>query len=144
MPYKHESSLGRLTQLASKSIGHRLDALFIEAQLPYTSEQWTVLSYLNKYKEGCQKDIAFFMGKDKVTLKRLLDKMEASVLLTRTPSKIDRRYNVIQLTTKGEKVYEQLASYAEQVLNEATNGLPAKEVEECRKTLEAIIANLTR
>lgn len=144
MPYQHETSLGRLTQLASKSIGHRLDDLFAEAQLPYTAEHWTVLSYLHRYSESSQKEIAFFTGKDKVTLKRLLDKMEAAVLLSRTTSLRDRRYNVIALTTKGEKVFEQLAPYAEQALNEATTNLQESEIEACKETLETIIANLTR
>jgi len=144
MPYQHEASLGRLTQLASKSMGHRLDELFAERELPYTSDNWTVLSFLQRFTSANQRDIAYFMGKDKVTLKRLLDKMEKEGLLTRTPWSEDRRYNIVALTSRGESVYNNLAPFAEQVLKEATEGIHQETIESCQATLKEIISNLTR
>jgi len=144
MPYQYDDSLGRLTQMASKSLGHRLEALYQEAQLPYHAEHWTVLSYLNRYPKASQKQIAYFMGKDKASLKRLLDQMQNDDLINRTPSSIDRRFNEISLTAKGQHIYQKLVPIAEKVLDEATHNLSETTLAECQQTLELIISNLTR
>ena len=82
------------------------------------------------------------MELDKVTVKRLIDRLEKSGFVTRTTSETDRRANFVNLTESGTLLYDKGAADADNVLNEAYMNITENEYHKVFSVLEQIYANL--
>lgn len=138
MPYSFESSLGRLTQQVSKGLGKLLEYKFLQAGYAISAAQWTVISYLNSSGKATQKQIGRSMKVNKVMIKRIIDSLESEGYLKRIPANEDRRYNIVELTNKGQSLYSELVPYAEMTLNEVCEQIDNNEIENCLGTLSKI------
>ena len=76
------------------------------------------------------------------TLSRLLDRMERNKLNRRRPRKGDERVTEVHLAAAGRDMLDRVFGIAGQVYTRATDGLSAKEIEQLRKTLKRMHANL--
>ncbi len=142
MKYSFQQSLGRLTQQVSKGLGQVLDMKFKNAGYTINSYQWTVISYLNYNNFSSQKNISQFLGVNKVMTKRIIDQLEENKYVKREPSQSDKRYNRIELTKKGQKLYHELTPFAEETLQEAYKNLDTQEIKNCLTTLNKITKTL--
>jgi DNA-binding MarR family transcriptional regulator len=142
MQYSFKGLLGRISHQVSRDLGKYLEEKFQEAGYSINSHQWTVLSYLKEHQRSCQKDIARFMGTDKVMVKRIVDELEQSSFVLREEDPDDKRFNQVVMTSLGEALFDSLAPKAEDVLREAYEGIPDASINQCLETLQLISGNL--
>ena len=76
------------------------------------------------------------------TLSRLLDRMEHNGLIKRRARKGDERITEVHLAALGRDMLDRVFGIAGQVYARATEGLSAREIEQLRKTLKRMHANL--
>jgi len=142
MQYSFKGSLGRISSQVSRDLGRYLEKKFREAGYPISNYEWAVLSYLNEHPRSCQKDIAHFLGTDKVMVKRIIDDMEQDGYLVREEDAHDKRFNQITLTDQGTHLFNDLKSYAAEVLTDAYQDIPEVSIYQCLDTLRQISDNL--
>jgi len=131
-----------VTGKASTAIARTLQKKFNQASLPITIEQWSVLYHLWKEDGQSQQELCNATFRDKPSITRLVDNLEKLQLVKRVASADDRRINRICLTKTGLKLQEQSMMLAENVLNEALNGVPAEQVDICKGVLQLVYDNL--
>lgn len=142
MNYRFTQSLGRLTKDISYTIGKLLEQYFLKAGYEITPLEWVILTYL--YNKGMlnQVQLAEFSGRDKVSIKRAVDQLEAKQWVTRTKDSQDRRYNQVRLTEYGLRHFPELEKRAGKVLEVAYNGVPEGEVQQALSTLDRFLHNI--
>ena len=144
MEYSFKDSLGRITQQVSKGLGRILEKKFDEAGYSVNAAQWSVISYLNYNNYSSQKNISRFLGVNKVMTKRIIDRLEREDYVKRLPSKDDKRYNRIELTNKGKKLYNELKPFAEETLENVYSVLDNSDIKNCLYTLNKISDTLEK
>ena len=131
-----------ITGKASIAIARRLQKKFNQAGLNLTIEQWSVLYHLWKEDGISQQELCKSTFRDKPSITRLLDNLEKLKLVKRTPSRNDRRMNMILLTDEAKKLQEQTMELANQTLNEALEGVPEDRIGVCKEVLQIVYDNL--
>jgi len=111
--------------------------------LALTIEQWSILYQLWKQDGQSQQELCTATFRDKPSITRLVDNLERLKLVKRTPSKNDRRINIIQLTSDARKLQDQTMELANQTLNEALDSVPADRIDVCKEVLKIVYDNLT-
>ena len=142
--YNFEQSMGKLAMEVSHGLGKLLQRRFDAKGFQVSSDQWIVLVYLWARNGQTQNELAEATGKDKATLKRLIDLLEKRGLLSRLPDARDRRANRIVLTNKGRACQDELIPEAEHTLTQAYAGISEEEVAACLETLQRIQHNLNQ
>lgn len=132
-----------ITGLASTALARRLQKNFKQSGVDITIEQWSVLYHLWKHDGMSQQELCEASYRDKPSITRLLDNLERQGLVQRVPSKDDRRIKRIFLTAAGAGLRDSTMDLANQTLNEALEGVPAKEIELCKSVLQQVYDNLT-
>ncbi|MBM3442224.1 MAG: MarR family transcriptional regulator [Bacteroidetes bacterium] len=132
-----------ITGLASTALARRLQKNFKQNGVDITIEQWSVLYHLWKHDGMSQQELCEASYRDKPSITRLLDNLERQGLVQRVPSKDDRRMKRIFLTTAGAGLRDSTMDLANKTLNEALEGVPAKEIELCKSVLQRVYDNLT-
>lgn len=100
-----------------------------ETKLRITREQFKLLKAISeKREEVIQKDMAEMLGKDKSTILRLIDSLEAKELVRRVADIKDRRKNYLMVTKMGEEVIKQYMIIYSQLVNEIQQGLSEAEL----------------
>ncbi len=131
-----------ITGKASIAIARRLQKKFNQAGLNLTIEQWSVLYHLWKEDGISQQELCKSTFRDKPSITRLLDNLEKLQLVKRTPSRNDRRMNMILLTDEAKKLQEQTMELANETLNEALEGVPEDRIGICKEVLQIVYDNL--
>mgnify|MGYP003875131625 CR=1 FL=1 len=110
-----------------------------QTDITITLEQMGLLHLLMESKEDLiQKDMASCMGKDKSTVLRIIDSLEAKELVRRVVDLKDRRKNYLMVTKKGEKVMEMFKTIHDNVAQEITKGINKEELEIFYKVLHQL------
>jgi DNA-binding MarR family transcriptional regulator len=87
-------------------------------------------------KEGVrQQDLAVSNIKDKGTIARALQSLEAANIVIRVPDQGDKRNKLIYLTHRGKALRDQLIPEAMQTVREATAGISEQELATCQRVL---------
>jgi DNA-binding MarR family transcriptional regulator len=131
-----------ITGKASTAIARRLQKNFKQNGVDITIEQWSVLYHLWKQDGVNQQELCNATFRDKPSITRLVDNLEKLKLVKRVPSKEDRRRNLIYLTDTARKLQDQSMELASQTLNEALEGVDAKDVDLCKAVLQKVYDNL--
>jgi DNA-binding MarR family transcriptional regulator len=132
-----------ITGKASIAIARRLQKKFNQAGLNLTIEQWSVLYHLWKEDGISQQELCRSTFRDKPSITRLLDNLEKLRLVKRSPSRNDRRMNMILLTDEAKKLQEQTMELANETLNEALEGVPEDRIGICKEVLQIVYDNLS-
>jgi DNA-binding MarR family transcriptional regulator len=119
-----------------------LQRKFNQAGLNLTIEQWSVLYHLWKEDGISQQELCNSTFRDKPSITRLVDNLEKLNLVKRSPSKNDRRMNMILLTEEARKLQEQCMELANQTLNESLEGVPVDKIDICKEVLQIVYDNL--
>src|SRR4028118_1776376 len=122
-----------ITGKASTAIARRLQKKFNTSDLNLTIEQWSVLYHLWKEDGKSQQELCNATFRDKPSITRLVDNLEKLSLVKRVPSGSDRRINKVFLTKEGEKLQEETMAIAEEMLNEALEGVAPEHVNLCKE-----------
>jgi len=95
-------------------------------------------------KEGVrQQDLAVSNIKDKGTIARALQSLEAANIVVRIPDQEDKRNKLIYLTHRGRSLREELLPEAQQTVQEATEGIPEEDLAICKRVLSQIYQKFT-
>jgi len=95
-------------------------------------------------KEGVrQQDLAVSNIKDKGTIARALQSLEAANIVVRIPDQEDKRNKLIYLTHRGRSLREELLPEAQQTVRKATEGIPEEDLAICKRVLSQIYQKFT-
>jgi DNA-binding MarR family transcriptional regulator len=116
-------------------------ALFSEETGAYniTTSQYGVLWLLSARPHLDQISVSKLMGFDRSTTALVVAKLQAAGLITRRNSKTDRRKNVLELTSKGSAVIEQLVRPAGYAQGRLLSVFTESEAKQFLKLLEKLI-----
>jgi len=144
MEFLVEDLYNLLVGRTSTAIGRRLLRNFRAHGLDISQEQWAVLVELWREDGQIQQELAVKTYKDKPSITRLIDKLEAQGLVERRADETDRRIKRIFLTEKGKALEKDAMEMAQKTLNEAISGIEAEKILICREVLYRVYKNLTQ
>lgn len=125
-----------------KMIHIHIQELFDEYGISLTKTQWVLLKKLNE-KDGIpQQELAFLTGRDKASLTRLINTMEKKSMVTRIPSKLDKRINHIYLTKQGEALYQETLPIMEDFIASFQNNVSEEEIKQTIEIIKKVKDNL--
>lgn len=125
--YVFDRSIGMLCMQLSKGVGNILLLTLRAKGYHIEPNEWSVVSFLKTYPNRTQQDIADFLWLNKVRVKRLIDKLESDGFVTRDSLKRDKRYNVVNLTPRGDQLYHEGFDCANETLSIAYKGFTYEE-----------------
>jgi DNA-binding MarR family transcriptional regulator len=89
----------------AQSALHR-DFLFALRDLDLTQKQYAVMALVSVNPACSQIALATTLGTDRATMMAIIDRLQKRAFLTRTPSRIDRRRQELNLTPYGGEVLD--------------------------------------
>ncbi|MFM9330904.1 MarR family winged helix-turn-helix transcriptional regulator [Paenibacillus mesotrionivorans] len=140
MDFRLEESLGFILNKTNTKLKNQLFQRFKEDDI--TPEQWSVLTCLWQQEGISPKELADLIYKDKPNTNRILEKLQAKGLILRKPHPIDRRAYQIYLTELGWAIKDKLIAKVTQLQDEVTAGMEQAQVEEMKRLLNQMYANL--
>lgn len=142
MKYIFEDSIGMLSALVSRKLGIGLEKHFTQNGFSINATEWTVISYLANKGSQTQNQLANTTGKNKVFIKRLIDKLENRGLVSRNTLDRDKRYNNIILSEKGISYYGELLPIVENYIDQSYHHINDLERENMVALLKKILTNV--
>lgn len=115
---------------------------FAKENIELTLEQWTVLAVLWNQDKVTQQAICDQTGKDKPSITRLIDKLEARNLVVRVSDPGDRRINLIHLTQAGMDIQKRSTDVVKKVAAQTMQDITDEELDFGRKLLRKALNNL--
>jgi DNA-binding MarR family transcriptional regulator len=113
-----------------------------QAEIKLSIEQIGLLLVIYMQKEEViQQDLACSMGKDKSSILRTIDIIEAKDLVKRVSDKADRRKKYLMITKKGERAIEQYLTIEHELTTLLQNGLTDEDITVFYKVVDHIKTN---
>jgi DNA-binding MarR family transcriptional regulator len=109
------------------------------ADLNLTARHFGVLLLIHRDGVDTQKDLVARLITDKTAMVRIIDDLERSGCLTRTPSARDRRVSHLKLTSHGEKVFAGAHQRAQAAVNDLFGGLSSDQLAVLADALTQIV-----
>ena len=110
--------------------------------LELTPEQWIVLVRLWQRDGRTVSELSESTERDRPTMSRILDTMEAGGLVTRTVDAKDARSRIVQLTRKGKALRKKLVPVAKEMVQRLEAGISEADLLTTRRTLRRLFENL--
>ncbi len=107
-----------------------------------TPEQWAVLIRLWERDGRSQSDLSDATFRDKPTMSRIVDGMEARGLVERRAQEGDARVRLVHLTRRGKALRGKLVPVAERVVGRTVAGIDEAALLTTRATLRKMFENL--
>jgi DNA-binding MarR family transcriptional regulator len=115
---------------------------FNQHGLEITPEQWIVLARLWQRDGRTVSELSESTLRDRPTMSRILDSMEAGGLLTRTVDAKDARSRIVTLTREGKALRKKLVPVAKSLVERLEQGVPEADLLITRRTLRRLFENL--
>ena len=106
-----------------------------------TAVQWAPLMIISRGGNPTAASLARDLNTDTGAMTRMLDRLEAKGLLTRSRSVQDRRVVVLTLTDQGRELTTRIPHHLARVYNQHLTGFNAEEFQQLKGFLRRIIAN---
>jgi DNA-binding MarR family transcriptional regulator len=133
--------LGSATYLLFKAGTHVAGAFeTAAAELGLSTRDVLVLSFVCSTKGLSQQELSSRLGLDPTIVVGLVDRLEASGLMERTRSPVDRRRNLLQLTAEGTAVRDQAIEMASALHDSFLEPLTEAERDELRILLHKVMS----
>jgi DNA-binding MarR family transcriptional regulator len=127
----------------SKLMNTYISDVFQNHNIQITKQQWVVLKILNENSDGIiQNDLACITERNKASLTRLINVMEKNNLVTRIPSKLDSRKNLIKITHSGEQLFNITEPIMHESIKAIENNISADEMNTFLNIMTKIQTNL--
>ena len=136
-----EKRFGFLVVDVGRLFGKRYDEL-AKSSLELTRAQCRMIAYLAHYGDMNQARLAELLEVAPISAGRLLERMEESGWVVRTPNPEDRREWLVSLTPKAEAVLAGARRVGDEVQAEALAGFTLEEAEQFSAMLQRVRANL--
>jgi MarR family transcriptional regulator, organic hydroperoxide resistance regulator len=137
-----ENALPFLVHGLAQLIRSRSYKEFNQHGLEITPEQWIVLVRLWQKDGRTVSELSESTLRDRPTMSRILDTMEASGLLRREQAPNDARSRFVQLTREGRTLRKKLVPIAKGLVAELERGIPEEDLKLTRETLRRMLRNL--
>lgn len=109
-----------------------------------TRPQWQVLTVLRRHEGINQGGLAEQLDVEPITVCRMVDRLQEAGLVERRADPADRRSWRLFLTPRADQLLNQLRPIADQLFEQALDGIGPREREGLHAALERIRENLTR
>lgn len=113
-------------------------------QIGVTRPQWRVLSVLRRFEGINQGGLAELLEVEPITVCRMVDRLQEAELVERRPDPEDRRSWLLYLTPKAQELIGWLRPLAEEMLDEALEGISDADRTTLLTSLDRIRRNLSR
>jgi DNA-binding MarR family transcriptional regulator len=128
----------RVQQATRTLMYRRFNALGVEL----TPEQWMVVVRLREQPEMTQSDLCQATLRDKATMSRIIDGMQARGLVRRRAHPEDARTRLVSLTPEAQRLRKTLLPAVRKMVAELEGDIEVRDLEITRRTLQRICANL--
>jgi MarR family transcriptional regulator, transcriptional regulator for hemolysin len=135
-----DHSLGFLISDTARLLRRRFDQR--ARHLGLTRAQWQVLAHLHRNEGINQIGLADLLDIEAITLCRTIDRMEEGGWVERRPDPKDRRARLLFLTDRARPLIAKLRTLADELYEEALEGLPPRSRDALVEILVAMRANL--
>lgn len=132
------SATVRVSKKITRTVNHYLRPYHI------TTEQWSVLRTLYEQNKVTQKELSIRTDKDQATLTKILDLLEKQELIKRVSNPDDRRSFLIEITSRGTELVQNLASYIEDVFSKIVVGIEKDQLKIYQDVLISLEKNLEK
>ena len=139
--YALDQLLGFLVNDVSRLMRTRFDSRARDLEL--TRPQWRVLVFLARSEGINQSGLADLIEVERMTLGRMVDRLEAAGLVERRPDASDRRVHRLYLSKKARPLLDKMVVLANELHDEALDGLSETDRETLRSLLTVIKNNLS-
>ena len=109
-----------------------------------TRPQWQVLTVLRRHEGINQGGLAEHLDVEPITVCRMVDRLQDANLVERRADPADRRSWRLYLTNRAQELLNQLRPIADDLMDEALDGLSEREIEALFQALKRIRENLSR
>jgi MarR family transcriptional regulator, transcriptional regulator for hemolysin len=140
MQNRTDHSLGFLISDTARLLRRRFDQR--ARHLGLTRAQWQVLAHLHRNEGINQIGLADLLDVEAITLCRTIDRMEEGGWVERRPDPKDRRARLLFLTDRARPLIAKLRTLADELYEEALEGLPPRSRDALVEILVAMRANL--
>ena len=113
-------------------------------QIGVTRPQWRVLSVLRRSEGINQGGLAELLEVEPITVCRMVDRLQEAELVERRPDPVDRRSWLLFLTPKAQDLLGLLRPLAEEMLDEALEGVGEDDRAILFNSLDRMRRNLAR
>lgn len=137
-----EQQIGFLLNDASRLLRVHIDAR--ARRLGLTRSQWRVLLHLSNNEGISQSGLAEIIEVERMTLGRLIDRLEAAGWVRRQPDPEDRRVKRLYLAKDAEPTLREMLAVTSDALERALSGLSAEDRQRLARQLARIKNNVTR
>ena len=137
------STPGYIIERTAKRLKRAFQQTLTTLEAGITVDQWVVLDLVQKQRGMSQQEIGDATAKDRPTVTRIIDKLEAKRLVKRKPGKGDRRKFGIYPTAKGTKKVEKLMPKVEEFRLAHFDGLNDKDVQALLRIMDKINYNIS-
>jgi len=134
--------LGYWISRAHQALRAEMYRVFSTHGCELTPEQWLVLVRLWERDGVAQHELAEATLRDRPTVSRILDGLEARALVERRLDPDDGRGRRIHLTAAGKKLRAKLRPLAADIVERAIAGISESDLRVMRRTLMRICANI--
>lgn len=137
--YVVEESIGYLIKQTQMALHRTIDSKM--ATLDLTAMQWRPLMLLAYGKARTAAELSRCSDVETSTMTRMLDRLEAKGLLSRTRSDSDRRIIFIELTEEGRRLVAEVPYLIAESFNHHLRGFSQQELDTLKSLLRRIVAN---
>lgn len=139
-----DNTLGYLINRCAILLKSELTHRFRQAGYDVTPEEWSILNRLWEQDGLSQNELAERTVKDKTTVTRFLNQMEAKGFVTRKSSEKDGRSKKVHLSSRGQALKPILIQITAGLLQEASSDLSEANIRTTFHTLKTFEKNLLR
>ena len=137
-----ENALGFWIHRVHQVSRNEMFRAFREKGEDVTPEQWAVLIRLWERDGRTQSELSEATFRDRPTMSRILDGMEARKLVERRLDETDGRARLIHLTRRGRELQKKLVPVVEGIVDRMLQGLDDRALATTRATLRRMFENL--
>ncbi len=134
-----EDHVGYWLRFVSNHVSHAFARKLLKEGI--TVSEWVALRCLYDLKECSQNELAQAMGMTKAPVSRILDRLAAKKLVSRSTSAADGRARLIRLTEEGHAIVPGLARLADDNDNEFFTCLNKKEQAAIVSLMRKVVAH---
>ena len=142
MAVNTEETLSFALHNSSYLVKAAMKAAFVRAGHNVTPEEFVAL-YLIPEDGLEQGELVAKSLKDKTNITRLVGRMVEKGWIKQVVHPQSRRQQIVKLTRKGKTLKGKLIRIGQQVTDTATRGISQRDIDNARKTLKRLTANLT-
>ena len=137
--YQPEDSVGYMMRRILQSLAHSIETELAGSAL--TNAQWLPIMKLYLGQSSTGAELARDCQLDAGAMTRMLDRLEAKGLCSRSRSERDRRLVHIALTDSGQRAAQALPGVLSEVLNQHLAGMSADEFATLKTLLQKMLSN---